>query len=175
MTTIPGKRFSTSRSCVPRSRHNSYPKSWVLIDGFQFRWSHGAWSPACKLFSADELLSLYAEAFSAFLAYGILRLGGHNGLEGWRWLFALEGLVTGLIGIISYFYLPPSPTQTASKFRGNNGSFSEHEEKIIVNRILRDDPSKGLLPCRTSTCLTNIAQVVCTTVKVSAGACLASA
>jgi MFS transporter, ACS family, DAL5 transporter family protein len=38
---------------------------------------------------------------SAFLAYGILRLRGHSGMEGWRWLFALEGLVTGLIGIVS--------------------------------------------------------------------------
>ena len=27
---------------------------------------------------------------SAFLAYGILRLRGHNGLAGWQWLFALE-------------------------------------------------------------------------------------
>jgi hypothetical protein len=80
---------------------------------------------------------------SAFLAYGILRLRGHNGLEGWRWLFALEGALTGLIGIITFFYLPPSPTQTASKFRGKDGWFNEHEEKIMVNRILRDDPSKG--------------------------------
>ncbi|KAF2005054.1 MFS general substrate transporter [Amniculicola lignicola CBS 123094] len=80
---------------------------------------------------------------SAFLAYGILRLRGHNGMEGWRWLFALEGMLTGIIGIISWFYLPPSPTQTASKFRGKDGWFNEHEEKIMVNRILRDDPSKG--------------------------------
>ncbi|KAF2256808.1 MFS general substrate transporter [Trematosphaeria pertusa] len=80
---------------------------------------------------------------SAFLAYGILRLRGHNGMEGWRWLFALEGMLTGLIGIVSWFYLPPSPTQTASKFRGKNGWFNEREEKIMVNRILRDDPSKG--------------------------------
>jgi hypothetical protein len=64
-------------------------------------------------------------------------------MAGWRWLFALEGLLTGLIGIISYFYLPPSPCQTASKFRGKKGWFTEHEEKIMVNRILRDDPSKG--------------------------------
>ncbi|RYP48248.1 hypothetical protein DL768_005855 [Monosporascus sp. mg162] len=28
-------------------------------------------------------------------------------------------------------------------FRGKNGWFSEHEEYIIVNRLLRDDPSKG--------------------------------
>jgi hypothetical protein len=84
---------------------------------------------------------------SAFLAFGILRLRGHNGMEGWRWLFALEGMLTGLIGIASWFYLPPSPTQTASKtwnpFRGKDGWFNEREEKIMVNRILRDDPSKG--------------------------------
>jgi hypothetical protein len=70
------------------------------------------------------------QIISAFFAYGILHLGGHNGLEGWRWLFALEGMLTGLIGIISYFYLPPSPTQTKGRFRGNDGWFTEREEKI---------------------------------------------
>ncbi|MCJ1380589.1 hypothetical protein MMC17_003697 [Xylographa soralifera] len=80
---------------------------------------------------------------SAFLAFGILHLRGYNGMAGWQWLFALEGSLTALIGIISWFYLPPSPTQTASKFRGKNGWFSEREEVIMVNRILRDDPSKG--------------------------------
>jgi hypothetical protein len=68
---------------------------------------------------------------------------GINGLPGWAWLFALEGTLTGLIGITAYFYLPPSPYQTASKFRGKDGWFTEHEEKIIANRVLRDDPSKG--------------------------------
>lgn len=60
-----------------------------------------------------------------------------------RWLFALEGTLTGLIGIASYFYLPPSPTQTASRLRGKDGWFTKREEKIMVNRVLRDDPSKG--------------------------------
>lgn len=80
---------------------------------------------------------------SAFLAFGILRLRGHNGLAGWRWLFALEGLVTGCIGLVSFVYLPPSPTQTKSWFRGKHGWFSQREESVMVNRILRDDPSKG--------------------------------
>jgi hypothetical protein len=73
---------------------------------------------------------------SAFFAYGILHLRGLYGLEGWRWLFALEGSLTAFIGVLSWFYLPPSPTQTP-------GWFTVHEEKIMVNRILRDDPSKG--------------------------------
>ncbi|PGH17219.1 hypothetical protein AJ80_04928 [Polytolypa hystricis UAMH7299] len=79
----------------------------------------------------------------AFLAFGFLRLRGHGGLTGWQYLFALEGLITGLIGIFAAFYMPPSPTQTAGLLRGKKGWFNEREEKIMVNRILRDDPSKG--------------------------------
>lgn len=79
---------------------------------------------------------------SAFLAFGILHMRGVSGWAGWRWLFALEGILTALIGAASWFYLPPSPTQTKSWFRGRDGWFTEREEKIMVNRILRDDPSK---------------------------------
>ncbi|KKY22824.1 putative phthalate transporter [Phaeomoniella chlamydospora] len=85
----------------------------------------------------------FTSIVGAFLAFGLLRLGGVNGMEGWRWLFAIEGTITGLIGIATYFYLPASPTETASWFRGKHGWFNEREEKIMVNRILRDDPSKG--------------------------------
>ena len=39
--------------------------------------------------------------------------------------------------------MPAGPTQTKGGFRGKDGWFNEHEEKIMVNRVLRDDPSKG--------------------------------
>jgi len=80
---------------------------------------------------------------AAFFAYGILHLRGRNGWAGWQWLFALEGALTGLIGLVSWFYMPPSPTQTASWFRGRKGWFTEREETILVTRVVRDDPSKG--------------------------------
>ncbi|KAL2008789.1 hypothetical protein VTN00DRAFT_6983 [Thermoascus crustaceus] len=80
---------------------------------------------------------------SAFLAYGFLHIRGPDGKGGWRYLFAFEGLITGVIGIIAAFWMPASPTQTASFFRGKKGWFNEREEKIMVNRVLRDDPSKG--------------------------------
>ncbi|KAI5459559.1 major facilitator superfamily domain-containing protein [Mariannaea sp. PMI_226] len=85
----------------------------------------------------------FTSIVSAFLAFGILRLRGYHNMAGWRWLFALEGLLTGILGVVAFFYLPPSPTQTASKFRGKDGWFNEREEKIMVNRVIRDDPSKG--------------------------------
>ncbi|TXT12835.1 hypothetical protein VHUM_01236 [Vanrija humicola] len=82
----------------------------------------------------------------AFLAAGILKLRDHTHLEGWRWLFAIEGTLTFLIGIFAFFYLPPGPTQThktvISKIRGH-GWFTEREETIIVNKVLRDDPTKS--------------------------------
>jgi hypothetical protein len=50
-------------------------------------------------------------------------------------------MLTGLIGIAAWFYLPPSPTQSATTskinpFRGEKGWFSEHEEKISKYYVL---------------------------------------
>ena len=86
--------------------------------------------------------SYATQILAAFLAFGLLRMRGVAGWEGWRWLYLIEGIMTGLVGVVSWFYLPPSPTQTASWFRGKDGWFSEREEVIMVNRILRDDPAK---------------------------------
>ncbi|KAF9011128.1 major facilitator superfamily domain-containing protein [Cyathus striatus] len=83
-----------------------------------------------------------SDIVSAFLATGILQMGGVAGKEGWRYLFLLEGLLTLLTGFISFFLMPPGPTQTKAWFRPN-GWFSEKEEVIMVNRVLRDDPSKS--------------------------------
>lgn len=79
---------------------------------------------------------------TSILAFGILRLRGVNGLAGWRYLFLIEGLVTLLIGVYGFYAMVPSALQTKNKLRPN-GWFNEREEKIIVNRVLRDDPSKG--------------------------------
>jgi len=55
----------------------------------------------------------------------------------------LEGILTFLIGFVSYFYLPHSPTRTKG-FLWRKPWYSEREEVIMTNRILRDDPAKGL-------------------------------
>ncbi|EGS20287.1 uncharacterized protein CTHT_0040260 [Thermochaetoides thermophila DSM 1495] len=79
----------------------------------------------------------------SLLAAGILQMRGINGWSGWQWLFLLEGLLTLIIGTLSWGLMPPGPCQTRNWFRGKDGWFSEREEYILVNRLLRDDPSKG--------------------------------
>ncbi|KAH9884057.1 MFS general substrate transporter [Xylariomycetidae sp. FL2044] len=79
----------------------------------------------------------------SLLAAGILQMRGINGWGGWQWLFLIEGLLTLVVGLFSFVLMPPGPTQTRHWFRGKDGWFTEHEELILVNRLLRDDPSKG--------------------------------
>ncbi|KKK23112.1 hypothetical protein ARAM_004581 [Aspergillus rambellii] len=81
----------------------------------------------------------------AFLAFGFLHITRSDGTGGWRYLFAFEGLITGVIGILAAAWMPASPTQTKGWLRGKDGWFSEREEKILVNRVIRDDPSKGTM------------------------------
>jgi hypothetical protein len=70
-----------------------------------------------------------------------------------------------VIGIVSWYvggpnfkvlvltlrlYLPPSPTQTKRHgikglLRSKEGWFTEREEVIMVNRVLRDDPGKSTM------------------------------
>ncbi|KAI0274961.1 major facilitator superfamily domain-containing protein [Gloeopeniophorella convolvens] len=77
----------------------------------------------------------------AFLATGILQLR-HNGVSGWRYLFLIEGLFTCVCGLLSFALMPAGPTQTKAWFRPH-GWFTEREEIVMVNRVLRDDPSKS--------------------------------
>ncbi|KAL1874867.1 hypothetical protein Daus18300_003408 [Diaporthe australafricana] len=44
--------------------------------------------------------------------------------------------------VASFFLMPASAVQTKTWFRPD-GWFTDREERIVVNRVLRDDPSKG--------------------------------
>lgn len=56
-------------------------------------------------FSASSM----AGAFSGLLAFAIEKMNGIGKLEGWRWIFILEGCLTVLIGCLIPWILPDSP------------------------------------------------------------------
>lgn len=56
------------------------------------------------------------------------------------------------VGLLTFLMMPASITETHKILRGNaqwlhgkNGWWTEHEEKVLVNRLLRDDTSKGTM------------------------------
>ena len=79
---------------------------------------------------------------TALLAFAILRMRGIGGLTGWQWLLLLEGALTLLMGASAFYLMVPSAVQTRNWLHPK-GWFTEREEKLVVNRVLRDDPSKG--------------------------------
>lgn len=68
-----------------------------------------------------------AGAFSGLLAFAISKMDGIGGLEGWRWIFILEGIVTVLVAVMAFFALHDFP-ETA-KF------LTEEERAFIVFRL----------------------------------------
>ncbi|KAF8199780.1 major facilitator superfamily domain-containing protein [Mycena galopus ATCC 62051] len=71
-----------------------------------------------------------AGAFGGILAYAIEKMEGIGGLHGWQWIFCLEGLVTVLVSVASYFFMHDYP-QTAS--------FLSETERTQIIHLLKED------------------------------------
>lgn len=82
------------------------------------------------------------QIITSLLAFGLLRMDVIQGLSGWRWLFLVEGVITLAVGVATFFCMPSSAVATKTWFRPK-GWFTDREVGIIVNRVLRDDPTKG--------------------------------
>jgi sugar phosphate permease len=53
--------------------------------------------------------SALAGAFSGLLAFGITKMHGLGGIEGWRWIFIVEGGISILGGLLCYFLMVDTP------------------------------------------------------------------
>ncbi|KIR89996.1 nicotinamide mononucleotide permease [Cryptococcus deuterogattii CBS 10090] len=87
--------------------------------------------------------SLLSGAFSGLIAAGVQNgLDGKLGMESWRWLFILEGAITGFAALISIFVLPDYPATTKW--------LSTREKAVAVYRMeqdggSRDEDDQGLI------------------------------
>ncbi|OJD30883.1 major facilitator superfamily transporter [Diplodia corticola] len=51
--------------------------------------------------------ALLAAAFSGLISFGVFRIQ-HGSIQGWKWLFIIEGAMTVIIALVSFFWLPAS-------------------------------------------------------------------
>ncbi|KAJ6441271.1 monooxygenase [Purpureocillium lavendulum] len=71
-------------------------------------------------------------AFANILAYGIIQIANHHSYKGWRWIYILEGAVTVVAGVGSWFVIVDFPDSDAN-------TFLTPEEKEFVRARLEAD------------------------------------
>lgn len=59
-------------------------------------------------------------------------------------MFMIHGLMSLLVAIASFFILAPSPSQTKKSWH-KQGYYTDKDVKVVVNRIIRDDPTKATM------------------------------
>lgn len=80
------------------------------------------------------LIGSMASAFAGILAFGLMQMKGLGGLEGWRWIFIIEGIITVLLGVMGYLLIVDFP-ELASK---SWNFLSKKETDFICARIEKD-------------------------------------
>lgn len=63
------------------------------------------------LFYSSSALS---GAFSGLLAFAIAKMDGVAGLEGWRWIFIIEGIASAIVGVLTFLLLVDSPALSSA-------------------------------------------------------------
>ncbi|KAJ5624783.1 hypothetical protein N7510_001092 [Penicillium lagena] len=87
-----------------------------------------------KRFSVFYLIGCVAGSLSGILAFGLMQLSGAHGLNGWSWILILEGVITGVIGMVCFVFLVDFPDRAAKSWRFLN----EKESAFIIRRINQD-------------------------------------
>ncbi|EMR65065.1 putative major facilitator superfamily transporter protein [Eutypa lata UCREL1] len=100
---------------------NYYLSCWYKRSEFGVR--------AAIFFSAAAL----AGSFGGLLAAGIEHMDGVGNLEGWRWIFILEGLLTIVFGVISFWMVYDFPAE--ARF------LSDEDRNRVIRRLWADQQS----------------------------------
>lgn len=73
-------------------------------------------------------------ATGSLVNYALNRLDGRGGLEGWRWMFVVQGLCTALIGLATYWWMVDFPENSHHSFR-----FLTADEAAVVSKRIESD------------------------------------
>lgn len=74
--------------------------------------------------------AILAGAFSGLLAYALEYMDGVGGYEGWRWIFIIEGLLTVVVSLASFWLIAPWP---------HDAKFLKEDEKAFLLARLKED------------------------------------
>ncbi|RTE81592.1 hypothetical protein BHE90_003917 [Fusarium euwallaceae] len=82
-----------------------------------------------------------SQALSGLLAAGILtNMDGIAGLTAWRWFLLLEGIVSILVAIISFWFIPNFPDSTGTYFiTEEEAAMAQYRQAVSAGGLSEDD------------------------------------
>ncbi|KAJ2912564.1 hypothetical protein MD484_g7862, partial [Candolleomyces efflorescens] len=83
-----------------------------------------------KRLAGFYLISIVLGGFSAILAYALQLLRGKGGLNGWQWIFIIEGILTVVLGLATWLFVPDFPDR--------NRFLTPEQTKMVLDRIESD-------------------------------------
>ncbi|KAB5576340.1 phthalate transporter [Coniochaeta sp. 2T2.1] len=95
------------------------------------------WYPRFELQKRNAvfyLIGSMASAFGGILAYGLMQLNGHANLEGWRWIFIIEGVLTCILAFVAYLLIVDFPENSPKSW----SFLTQKEADLVCARIEHD-------------------------------------
>ena len=92
---------------------------------------------------------VFVLATGGIVNFGLNKLDGQHGLRGWQWMFLVQGLITCVIGIATWFWMVDFPEHA----RKTPHFLTKDEQERAVSRIQRDRGDVDAVPFRMSVVL----------------------
>ncbi|KAF9042194.1 major facilitator superfamily domain-containing protein [Panaeolus papilionaceus] len=83
-----------------------------------------------KRLAVFYLTSMVVGAFSSIFAYSLTLMKGLGGLNGWQWIFVMEGVITIVLGILTWLFVPDFPDKSTF--------LTPEQKKMILDRVEAD-------------------------------------
>ncbi|EOR04993.1 hypothetical protein J056_000358 [Wallemia ichthyophaga EXF-994] len=98
-----------------------------------------AWFPPPqqgKRITIVYLGSQMAAAFGGIFSYVLALMRGVGGLEGWRWIYIIEGLLSFVVAVASFFFIQDFPSESKILSNAEKSAWLDH---LAAHQVVLDE------------------------------------
>ncbi|GME40268.1 putative mfs general substrate transporter protein [Neofusicoccum parvum] len=143
---LPGQEFIWGILTIATYKVSSYNQLYPLrffiglLEGSSFvgiQYVLGSWYKRTEIGKRTAIFACSAyigTMVSGYIQSGVqASLGGNLGIEAWRWVFIIDGIITIVIAIYGIIFFPDTPEKTTAFY------FTAQEKERAMERLVEDD------------------------------------